>query len=117
MVYKLATLADLASVPLEVMSAAVRKVITDDLRNLDRAYGANRIIEEDDGGYVLFCTPQTSTDEIKAYFDPDRHIPEWVEALKDDPSYVTALFLLHNDYGVLLVMESSSAYGIFDSEE
>ena len=92
--------------------AAVCHALLEDLAVLDREYGAERNIDRSDGGFLLYCTPGTKPTEVKTFFDPGKHIPEWAEPVKDEPAYTMALYLLTNDYAVELVMATQDAENI-----
>ena len=116
MVYKLGTTADMAMLSSTVVPAAVRQAIAGDLEILDREYGADRNVDESDGGFLLCCTPGTVPAEIKPFFDPGKHILEWAEPVRDAPAYTMALYLLTNDYAVEIVAATEDAPDLLASE-
>jgi len=67
MVYKLGHEAEIGSLPFKV-SGKLYDDLFEFLIVLDNEYGADRDVEQDDGGYVLFCTPGTTDSEIQRYF-------------------------------------------------
>ena len=115
MVYKLGTAEDMSTLASASVPAAVRRALMEDLAILDREYGAERNIDHSDGGFLLYCTPGTKPVELKPFFDPGKHIPEWAEPVKDEPAYTTALYLLTNDYAVELVMATQDAEAIISN--
>lgn len=68
MVYKLGREAEIGSLPFP-MSGKLYDSLLEFLLVLDNEYGADRDVEQDDGGYVLFCTPGTTDSEIQRYFN------------------------------------------------
>ena len=99
------------------MPKRLRRIIAEDLYNLDCAYGADRNIEESDGGFLLFCTADATLTEVKPFFDPEKHVAEWVEPIRAVPTHTLALYLLHNDYAVEIIVENSDAEAILASAE
>ena len=64
----------------------------------------------DDGGYVLYAVPGTKAEEIKARFDYTAHLMEYVNRTLDaEPAICTALWLLNNEFAVVLVMSIADA--------
>lgn len=107
MVYKLGTMADLETLPL--MDAEIRNTIAVCLFVLDETYGSDRDIDKDLGGYLLFAEPGTSADELRSYFDYTQFLPEYVDLLDSDPQYACALYLLSNDFGIVILTALSDA--------
>jgi hypothetical protein len=57
------------------------------------------------GGYVLYATPGTTAEELKAIFDYSAHTIEYVNrTLKAEPPICSAFYILQNDYVVTIVM-------------
>ena len=99
MVYKMGNIADVESVPFE--DERSREICTQYASILTAEYGQDRNIDTDDGGFILYATPGTSPEEIKAYFDYTKHTVEYVDVFR---AVCSALYLLSNDYGVVIVM-------------
>ena len=59
-----------------------------------------------DGGFVLYATPGTDCKEIKAYFDYSKHT---VESADRFGSLVVVMYLLHNEYVVLIIISEDDA--------
>lgn len=59
MVYKLAHGAEIDSLPFRV-SGKLYDNLLEFLLVLDNEYGPDRDVEQDGGGYVLFCTPNST---------------------------------------------------------
>ena len=115
MVYKLGTSKDMSMLASVTVPHAVRCALQGDLAILDREYGAERNIDHSDGGFLLYCTPGTKPVEIKPFFNPDKHVPEWAEPLRDEPAYTMALYLLTNDYAVELFVATQDVENIISN--
>ena len=110
MVFKLGTVADMEKLKRISVPAAVRQALVNDLAILDREYGADRNVDNNDGGFLLYCTPSTNKTEVKAFFDAENHLLEWADRIDSAPPYCIALYLLSNDYAVEIIMPLSEAY-------
>ena len=104
MVYKIGNISDLTSLPL--VDVTTLKLLYHHARALSREYGENRNINTDDGGYILFAVPGTEAEELKSFFDVSRHLPEYVNSYD---SICEAIYLLNNDYAVVIIMSISDA--------
>ena len=104
MVYKIGTLADLDTIPL--VEDATLELLYHHASVLTREYGESRNVEEDDGGFVLYAAPGTRTEELKAWFDTSKHTVEYVDTYG---SLCEALYLLNNDYAVVIIMSIADA--------
>lgn len=62
----------------------------------------------EDGGYVLYATSDTTTEEVRKAFDPNGCVPETVVRIDSYPVYVYTVFILSSDYGVVLVIPASA---------
>lgn len=108
MVYKLANVSDLASLP--SMDKRTWKMLHEFTSVLTNEYGADRDIENDDGGYVLYAIPGTPCEEIKAMFNYSVHPVEYVNRdLKASPPLCASMFILSNEYAVVIVMSIADA--------
>lgn len=99
MVYKFGNIADVDNIPFEHERA--REICTQYASILTAEYGEDRNIDTADGGYILYATPGTRPEEIKAYFDYSKYTLEYVDVFDE---VCSALYLLSNDYGVVIVM-------------
>lgn len=102
MVYKLGHEDEIDSLPFPV-SGKLYDSLLEFLLVLDNEYGADRNVEQDDGGYVLFCTPGTTDSEIQRYFDLNGLISDWVTSISHDPNYCASAYFLRDDYIVVLI--------------
>lgn len=75
---------------------------------LNREYGANRNCKES-GGYVLVAETAKDILSIKGIIDYDTHPCEWAEAIGEKGEYISALYLMNNDYSVLVLVPTAAA--------
>lgn len=99
MIYKLGTVKDMSKLP--YTDSMVLRLIQKDLTILDVNYGSDRDIDNDDGGYVLYCTPGTRKETLKEVFDYTQHTPEFVNL---EFCYCHAVYVLNNEYTVSILM-------------
>ena len=104
MVYKIGNVSDLESIA--ITDANAYALLSQYASLLSYEYGEDRNVDTDDGGYVLYATPSTNSDDIKAYFNYTKHV---VESADRFGSLVVAMYLLHNEYVVLIVMSEDDA--------
>ena len=102
MVYKLGKVEDMNKLP--IIESTIHEYIKYLLLVLDSEYGIDRDIDSNDGGYVVFVTENTSDDEIIEVFDYTKHTVEYVEV---GEAYSTAVYLLNNEYTVMLIMPTN----------
>lgn len=104
MVYKIGNVSDLTKIP--IVSDKAKEILYHFARVLTTEYGEDRNIDIDDGGYILYALPGTDVKEIKERFDYTQNILEYGEALED---VCYAVYILAQDYGVVIVMSSTDA--------
>ena len=108
MVYKLANISDLNSLP--PIDQRTWDMLYEFTSVLTHEYGAERDIHTDDGGYVLYAPSGTPCEEIKAYFDYTAHTIEYANRdLTASPPQCAAMFILSNEYAVVIVMSIDDA--------
>ena len=100
MIYKIGNLADMKALP--EMNQGIFEVIHSYASVLTKVYGANRNIDLDDGGYILYVERYSKGTELKKYFDYTQHTIEYFDILED--GYVSVTYLLNNEFAVTLVM-------------
>ena len=100
MVYKIGTLSELGKLP--SMDAKVLERITETLEILDENYGSDRNIDTSNGGYVLYAEPGTKDTEVLSLFDYEKYIPEYVDYRESVPGYCCTLYLVSDDYAVVI---------------
>ena len=99
MIYKIGNTSDLSNIPIPNKDA--EKPLRFYANILTETYGANRDLEKEDGGFILYVTPDTSHEEIKAQFDYTQHLVEFVDVWGD---VCSAVYILSQDYGVVIVV-------------
>ena len=104
MVYKIGNLADMKK--LADISMDVWALLCHHARVLSTEYGEDRNIDYDDGGFVLYCTPGTKSEDIKACFDYTAHTLEYVNTYG---ALCEVLYLCNNDYAVIIIMSIADA--------
>lgn len=104
MIYKLGTTNDLIS--LQSLNPNVRKIIKNDLTILDENYGCDRDINNDDGGYVLYCTSGTKKEELKEYLDYTEYLPEFVDLIL---GFCHAVYILSTEYAISVIISIEDA--------
>ena len=108
MVYKLANISDLVALP--DMDPRIRSTLLEHTRVLTYEYGADRNVDTGDGGYVLYATPGTDPRELKTRFDYSAACIEYVNRdLHASPPICSAVYILNNDYVVVIVMAIADA--------
>ncbi len=99
MLYTVGTSSELPLVekqlPHNVFQALVKNILI-----LDRNYGANRNYKRS-GGYCLIAEVSNDVEDMRKFVDHSIHPPEWVDLFGE---YLFALFILNNDFGIVLVM-------------
>ena len=104
MVYKIGNLADLETLPL--ISDVALELLYHHASVLTHEYGENRNVDDSDGGYILYAVPGTSAEEVKVFFDFSKHSPEHVDRYG---KLCEAIYLLNNDYAVVIIMSVADA--------
>ena len=104
MVYKIGNISDLESIAITDDNAYA--LLSQYARLLSYEYGEDRNVDTDDGGYVLYAMPGTNDKDIKDYFDYSKHTVESVDRFG---SLVVAMYILHNEYVVLIVTSEDDA--------
>lgn len=102
MVYKIGNTDDLASIA--ITDSEALRIVRHYAQILTDEYGADRNVDTDYGGYVLYATPETSEDEIKGFFDFTQYLAEFVEISRN---VFSAVFILSSDFGVVIVMSTT----------
>ena len=104
MVYKIGNVSDLASIA--ISDSKAYELLSQYARLLSYEYGEDRNVDLSDGGFVLYATPGTDCKEIKTYFDYSKHT---VESADRFGSLVVAMYVLHNEFVVMIVMSEEDA--------
>lgn len=100
MLYRVGTTAELPilrdSLPERVYTEVLRGVAI-----LDCEYGSNRNYLES-GGYSAVAETEEDILEFKNIVDYDKRLPEWATVIGKDTGFISALFLLNDDFSVML---------------
>lgn len=104
MVYKIGNVSDLESIP--ITDSFAYDLLYHYVRVLTYEYGEERNIDTDDGGFMLYAPPGTNTEDIKDCFDYTKHIVESVDRFG---SLISAMYILHNEFAVTLIMSAEDA--------
>lgn len=99
MVYKIGNVKDLNTLP--PIDETAKSMLYRYARVLSEKYGEERDVDRDDGGYILYVAPHTACEDIKTYFDYSKHAVECVELHGE---ICSAMYLLNNEYMVVIVM-------------
>lgn len=97
MVYKLVNTKDLEN--LQLTDESIKSTLYYYVGALAREYSDRGM----NGGYVLYAPPNTSAEDIKAYFDYTRCRVEYVEREGD---MCIAMYLLNNDDAIVIIMSA-----------
>lgn len=97
MLYKIGTMRELPTLPCAVPEPAYTNLVMS-LVVLDAEYGESRNYMEE-GGYCLIVEAIDDFPMLKATIDYETHPCEWATRQGD---YVTALFLLNDDYSIMV---------------
>ena len=99
LLYRICTAKDLPM----VASRLPERVFTELARGiyiLDSEYGSNRD-PHDSGGYSLLIEDSDDLVQLKEIVDYDVHPAEWVTAIGRNTGYLSALYLLNDDYSIM----------------
>ena len=102
MVYKIGNVSDLTKIP--IGSDKAKEILYHFAKVLTTEYGEDRNVDTDDGGYILYALPGTDVKKIKDRFDYTQNILEYGEAFED---VCYAVYILAQDYGVVIVMSTA----------
>ena len=96
MVYKISTLKELEAVA-EHIPICVYNKIHAIIAMLEHEYGADRNVDESDGGFVVYADSQTELDEAVTVMHLSKKIPELVDVIG---GYINKFYLKNNEYGI-----------------
>ena len=102
MLYRIGTAAEILRIE-KLLPARVLTEVFQGLYILDAEYGSDRNYLES-GGYTLVAETKEDVAELKAIIDYDRHPCEWATRIGRDTGYLSALYLMNNDFGVMVYM-------------
>ena len=98
MVYKIGNLSDLESIP--IPNKETYDLLYHHASVLTYEYGQERNVDTDDGGFILYCPPNTKEEDIKAFFDFTKHTVESVDRYGE---LVVAMYILSNEFVVTIL--------------
>lgn len=75
---------------------------------LDCEYGENRNYHED-GGYSLIAETAEDIQAVKKYVDFEFHPCEWAVTIGKDTGYLCALFIMNDDFSIMLYLPAAIA--------
>ena len=107
MLYRIGTLAELVSVA-DIFHPSILQELKVYIDVLDREYGSGSDYLEC-GGYALLAQTVDDMLAIKEVVDYDVHPCEWATRLGSGTGYVSALYLMNNEYSILVFMPESLA--------
>jgi len=105
MYYKIATLKQLEEVG-EPIPLHPYHIIHKIVVMLDYEYGADRDVDEDDGGYVVYADSKDEIDEAVKVMGLANKVPEMIEDLQ---GYTNTLYLKNNEYAVNFIAPTNSS--------
>jgi hypothetical protein len=106
MLYKIGTLEQFEKIK-DKIPVEVRDKIQAIVTTLDREYGADRNVEDSDGGFVLFADSKESLTEVEKIIRIDKRVPELVESVGME--YLNVLFICNNEFGINLIISKDIA--------
>ncbi len=80
---------------------------------LDEAYGADRNYLQS-GGYTFIAESEWDLAEVRKIIDFDTHPCEWADPL--DGGFLSALYLLNDDFSVVVIMPIDIAPPVLQAE-
>lgn len=88
---------------LEIYPKELVASIEDTITVLDENYGINRDIQKDLGGYVVILESSKDIEDLKTNIIVGVE-PEYTDiiACKDSSKYIQSLYLLSNDYSIMV---------------
>ena len=104
MIYKLGNVSDLERLP--YADPVTMRNLYELTSVLTNEYGADRNVDNDDGGFVLYAMPGTSAEDIKDCFDYTKHTVEYANR---DHDICCAFYIINNEFTVVIVMSISDA--------
>lgn len=102
MLHKIGTLKELDAMELTLPECVITE-LTRDIAILDCEYGENRNWFET-GGYSAIMESVADLSAFKEIVDYDNHPCEWVTKLGRNSGWLSALYLLNDDYAIMAFM-------------
>ena len=106
MIHKLGHTSELATVA--ITDLKLLDYIRAGLTALDDNYGADRDIDEDDGGYIIYCERGTTHPDLLMMIDYEESICEYTTEI-NGTDYITSMYILNNDFVIQIVISRDDA--------
>ena len=114
MLYMIGTLSET-----EVLETRLPGEVFDELLRglaiLDREYGVDREYRLC-GGYSLVAETAEDVQEAREYINFEAHPCEWVRHIGEDTGYLCALYVLNNDFSIMLYLSAAVAPAVILKE-
>ena len=104
MIYKIGTLKQLETVKKNIPSDIYNKIY-EIVAMLDREYGADRNVEDNDGGYVVYADSQDEIKQAIKLMRLNKKVPELVDVIG---GYINKFYLKNNEYGINFIYPRES---------
>lgn len=107
MLYRIGTQKEILSLRSKLPECAIGELLRC-TAVLDAEYGAERDNLKS-GGYTLIAETAEDVQTIKNTIDYDIHPCEWAEIIGKNNEYISALYLLNDDFSVVVLLPSAVA--------
>ena len=114
LLYRIGTMAELSKTELQLPHPVLAD-LTRTTSTLDREYGAARN-HLTTGGYSLIVEEALDLPQLKQIINYDSHPCEWATEVAEGSGYVSALYLLNNDFSITVYMPIAIAPNTIKSE-
>ena len=114
MLYRIGTGKELDHLPNKLPSEVISAIQTE-IALLDDIYGKERNYLES-GGYLLLVESKEDLVELRSIIDYETHPVEWITRLETEHSYLSALFLMNDDFAITVYLPADIAPDILLSE-
>ena len=101
MVYKIGNISDVRDFP--YLPQCMQRTISGLASLLTNAYGADRDVDNSDGGFILYAEPGTTAEDLKSCFDYTSHTVEFINVESEVPICMIQ-YVLNNEFAVTIVM-------------
>lgn len=106
MLYRIGHKKDVYTCGCKFHKRALTEIFTG-LMILDEEYGYDRDWERS-GGYSILAETEEDVKTIKEYIDFEKHPPEWVTSISYT-GIISALFIINNDFSIMVYMPQEVA--------
>jgi len=110
MLYKFGTAKEIETIK-DKIPDALYKTALDIVTALDENYGADRDVDEEDGGFVVILQNVQDIEEATTEgIQLDEDIYEYVNLVKcEDGDYINVLYLANNEFGINVFLPKDTA--------